>query len=182
MHLLFSEVGYQENDYEEDEGENVYYLPGAFDAGRPSKKKRKNLKTYTARSYELGGDFGYGRCLDSRNGTPQSALMGKRPANNPHVGSIPTKRVRTASRQRVVGPFGAGSAGVAPVPNRADASSGDTNSFQDDQSTLHGGSIVPRGSEVDSAMDFEKQSTFDSADISAKPKKKKKIKHQVFNL
>ncbi|XP_019106451.2 chromatin modification-related protein EAF1 B isoform X3 [Beta vulgaris subsp. vulgaris] len=178
MYDAAAEVGYQENDYEEDEGENVYYLPGAFDAGRPSKKKRKNLKTYTARSYELGGDFGYGRCLDSRNGTPQSALMGKRLANNPHVGSIPTKRVRTASRQRVVGPFGAGSAGVAPVPNRADASSGDTNSFQDDQSTLHGGSIVPRGSEVDSAMDFEKQSTFDSADISAKPKKKKKIKHQ----
>lgn len=159
----------------------MYYLPGAFDTGRPSKKKRKNMKSYGARSYDLGGDLGYGRCLDSRNGTPQLALMGKRPSNNLHVGSIPTKRMRTASRQRVVGPFGAGSAGVAPAPSRADASSGDTNSFQDDQSTLHGGSIVPRGSEVDSAMDFEKQLTFDSTEISAKPKKKKKIKHQVTN-
>ncbi|XP_021763469.1 chromatin modification-related protein EAF1 B-like [Chenopodium quinoa] len=174
-----AEFGYQENDYEEDEGDNVYYLPGAFDTGRPSKKKRKNMKSYpSARSYELGGDLAYGRCVDSRNGTPQSALMGKRPADkNFHVGSIPTKRVRTASRPRVVGPFGAGSTGVAPAPSRADASSGDTNSYQDDMSTLHGGSIVPRGSEVDSAMDFENQSTFDSAEISAKPKKKKKIKH-----
>lgn len=170
-----TEIGY--HDYEEDEGENVYYLPGAFDSGRPSKKKRKNIKSYAARSYELGGDFGYGRCLDSRNGTPQSTLLGKRPANNLNVGSIPTKRIRTASRPRVVGPFGAGSAGLAPVPSRADASSGDTNSFQDDQSTLHGGSTVPRGSEVDSAMDFDKQSTFDSAENLAKPKKKKKIKH-----
>ena len=179
MHLTFSEIGYQDNDYEEDEGENMYYLPGAFDTGWPSKKKRKIMKSYAARAYELGGDFGYGRCLDSRNGTPQSALMGKRTANNLHAGSIPTKRVRTASRQRVVGPFGAGSTGVAPAPSRADASSGDTNSFQDDQSTLHGGSIVPRCSEVDSAMDFEKQSTFDSAEIMAKPKKKKKMKHSV---
>ncbi|XP_021854031.2 chromatin modification-related protein EAF1 B [Spinacia oleracea] len=157
-----TEIGYQENDYEEDEGENGYDLP--FDSGRSSKKKRKNMK-----SYEYGGDFGYVRSLDSRNGTPQSALVGKRPANNHGVGSIPTKRIRTASRPRVVGPFGAGSAGVTLAPSRADASSGDTNSFQDD--------IVPRGSEVDSGMGFENQSSFDSPEISAKPKKKKKIKH-----
>ncbi|KAJ8436097.1 hypothetical protein Cgig2_011919 [Carnegiea gigantea] len=174
-----AELGYQENIYEEDEGENAYYLPGAFDTGKASKKKRKNMKSYAARSYESGGDFGYGSCMAKRNGTPQSVIMGKRPINSLHVGPIPTKRMRTASRQRVVLPFNAGSTGVALAPIRTDASSGDTNSFQDDHSTLHGGYTAPRGSEVDSAMDFEKLSAFDSPEMSAKPKKKKKIKHQV---
>ncbi|XP_074282925.1 chromatin modification-related protein EAF1 B-like isoform X2 [Silene latifolia] len=172
-----AECGYEDNGYEEDEGENLYYLPGAIDTGKPSKKKRKNRKSYEARSYEYGGDVGYGHCSETRNGTPQLNVTLKRPTSSLHVDPIPTKRIRTASRQRVVGPFGAASAGFAPVLSRADASSGDTNSFQDDLSTLHGVSVVPRGSEVDSAMNFEKQTTFDSAEMPAKSKKKKKIKH-----
>ncbi|KAK9726544.1 hypothetical protein RND81_05G222400 [Saponaria officinalis] len=170
--------GYEDNDYEEDEGENMYYMPGASETVKPSKKKWKNKKSNAARSYEFGGDFGYGHSAETRNGTSQLNIIGKRPANNLHVDPIPTKRMRTASRQRVVGPLGAGSAGFTPVLSRADGSSGDTNSFQDDQSALHGGTNFPRGSEVDSAMNFEKQSKFDSAEMSAKPKKKKKIKHQ----
>ncbi|KAK9757174.1 hypothetical protein RND81_01G145600 [Saponaria officinalis] len=167
-----------DNNYEEDEGEHVYYQPAALDSGKPPKKKRKNMKLYAARSYEFGGDIGYGHCAETGNGTTQLNVMGKRPASSLHVDPIPIKRMRTASRQRVIGPLGAGPVGVAPVLSRADASSEDTNSFQDDQNTLHGGSVVPRGLEVDSTMNFEKQSTYDSAEMSTKPKKKKKIKHQ----
>ncbi|KAL9228318.1 hypothetical protein vseg_003911 [Gypsophila vaccaria] len=177
-HDAVAGCGYEDNDYEEDEGENLYYMPGASAPGKPSKKKWKNKKSNAARSYEFGGEFGYGHSAENRNGTSQSNIMGKRPANSLQVDPIPTKRMRTASRQRVVGPLGAGSAGFPPVLSRADASSGDTNSFPDDQSALYGGSVFPRGSEVDSAMNFEKQSKFDSAEVSDKPKKKKKIKHQ----
>ncbi|KAH9626118.1 hypothetical protein KSS87_002992, partial [Heliosperma pusillum] len=144
-----ADCGYEDNGYEEDEGENLYYLPGAIDTGKPSKKKRKNRKSYEAKSYEYGGDVGYGHCAETRNGTPELNVTLKRPTNSLHVDPIPTKRMRTAARQRVVGPFGAGPAGFAPVLSRADASSGDTNSFQDDLSTLHGVSVFPRGSEVD---------------------------------
>jgi len=181
--LQLPEYGYQENDYDEDEGENAYYLPVAFGTGKPPKKKQKNMKSYIARPYDAGGDFGYGQCMENKNGTLQSVLIGKRPSNSLHVGLIPTKKMRTACRQRVGGFFNAGSAVFAPTPNRPDASSGDTNSFQDDQSTLHGGCIVLRNSEADSATDFDKQSPFDSTGILAKPKKKKKkIKHQVHNV
>ncbi|KAK9733918.1 hypothetical protein RND81_04G100800 [Saponaria officinalis] len=173
-----AERGYEEYNYEEDEGENFYHQRRALNIGKPSKKKRKNMKSYAARSYEFGGEFGYGQNAETKNGTAQLNVLGKRPVNNLHVDLIPTKRMRTASRPRVIGPFGAGPGGVTPVPSRADPSSEDTNSFQDDQSTLHGGSVIRRGSEVDSAMNFEKQSTFDSEDVSVQPKKKKKTKHQ----
>ncbi|KAK9282032.1 hypothetical protein L1049_004944 [Liquidambar formosana] len=168
----------QENAYDEDEGEtSTYYLPGAFEGSKSSKfaqKKRKTLmKSYNGRSYEFGADLPYGQCTV---GSQQSVLMGKRPANNPNVGSIPTKRVRTASRQRVVSPFSAGATGGLQAPTKTDASSGDTNSFQDDQSTLHGGSQIQKSLEVESVVDFEKQLPFDCAEIS-KPKKKKKAKH-----
>ncbi|GAV70699.1 HSA domain-containing protein/Myb_DNA-bind_6 domain-containing protein [Cephalotus follicularis] len=173
------EFGCHENTYDEDEGEtSLYYLPGAFEGTKSSKssqKKRKNLmKSYTPRSYELGADLPYGQCT---NGSQQSVLIGKRPANSLNVGSIPTKRVRTAYRQRVVSPFNAGAAGGVQAPVKTDASSGDTNSFQDDQSTLHGGSQIQKSVEVESVGDFEKQSQYDFAETSAKPKKKKKPKH-----
>nr|XP_016447649.1 PREDICTED: chromatin modification-related protein EAF1 A-like [Nicotiana tabacum] len=101
-------------------------------------------------------------------------LLGKRPASNVNV-SIPTKRVRTASRQRVLSPFGASTAGCVQFPTKTDASSGDSGSFQDDHSTLHGGSHM-NSLEVESVGDYEKHLLFDSAEVS-KPKKKKKAKH-----
>ena len=87
--------------------------------------------------------------------------------------------MRTASRQRVVGPFSATPTANVQVQMKTDASSGDTNSFQDDQSTLHGGSQFQKSMEVESVGDFDKQLTYDSAETSMKPKKKKKAKHLV---
>ncbi|CAK9168219.1 unnamed protein product [Ilex paraguariensis] len=167
-----------DNACEEDEGEtSTYYLPGAFEGSRALKfaqKKRKNLpKAYSARSYEVGADLPFLHRLEKKVGTQQSMLMGKQSANSLNV-SIPTKRMRTASRQRVTSPFSTGTYGGVQAPNKTDASSGDTNSFQDDQSTFHGGSQVPNSMEVESMGDFEKQSPFDSLEISTKTKKKKK--------
>ncbi|GAB2298526.1 hypothetical protein Dimus_032590 [Dionaea muscipula] len=177
-----AEFGSQENEYEEDEGESVYYLPGAFERRRSLKivhKKRKKLKSYAARSYELGGDFSYGNCIENRAGAHQSGLPGKISMNSLSVGTIPTKRMRTASRQRVVGPVSMGAAGGVPTPTRNNASSGDTNSFQDDQSMLHGGSMIQKGSEVESGMAVDKKSVFDPTEFPSKPRKKKKAKHQA---
>lgn len=168
-----TEIGYQEDDYEEeDDGKHVNIL-GSFDGERLHKKKRKNMKFNAPRSYDIGVEIGYGRCLE-KNGP---LLPGKRPAINSNTGSIPIKRVRTAPRQRVTGPIGVGSAGISPMPNRTDASSGDTNSFQDDLSTPRAANAA-RGSEVDSPLDFDKQSLYDT-EFLTKTKKKKKIKNQV---
>ncbi|XP_057473271.1 chromatin modification-related protein EAF1 B-like isoform X1 [Actinidia eriantha] len=169
--------------YEEDEGEtSMYYLHGAFEAGKQLKfshKKRKILrKSGTARSYDLGTDFPFTH-IEDKVGAQQSVLMEKRPINSLNVGLIPTKRMRTASRQRVLSPFGAGTSGGVQDLSKTDASSGDTNSFQDDQSTLHGGSHIPNNLEVESGCDFEKQLPFDPTEVS-KPKKKKKPKHLGF--
>ncbi|XP_020539175.1 chromatin modification-related protein EAF1 B isoform X2 [Jatropha curcas] len=175
-----AEFGYRENAYDEEEGEtSTYYLHGVFESSKSAKhdqKKRKNLvKSHSARSYEMGPDLAYGHFTP---GSQQNTSMGKRPASNLHVGSIPTKRIRTAaSRQRFTSPFGAGVAGVLHTPARTDASSGDTSSFQDDQSTLHGGSQIQKSVEVESGGDFEKQLPYDCAETSIKPKKKKKAKH-----
>lgn len=174
------EFGSQENGYDEDEGEtSTYYLSGGFEGSKPSKyaqKKKKSTIKCNTRQYEMGSDFPYGHCSI---GAQQSAL-GKRPASSLNVGSIPTKRVRTASRQRLLSPFGAAATGCVQVPNKTDASSGDTSSFQDDQSTLHGGSQIQKSLEVESVVDFEKQLPFDSAEVSTKPKKKKKAKPLVY--
>ncbi|CAH1416529.1 unnamed protein product [Lactuca virosa] len=80
--------------------------------------------------------------------TQPSILSGKRPATSLNV-SIPTKSVRTASRQRIISPFHAGTFGSVQAPHTIDASSGDTNSFQDEQSSLHGGSQIPNNMEVE---------------------------------
>lgn len=104
--------------------------------------------------------------------------MGKRPASL-NVGPIPTKRMRTANRQRVLSPFGSTPTANAQGQMRTDASSGDTNSFQDDQSSLLGGSQFQKSMEVESVGDFDKQLPYDSAETSIKPKKKKKAKHLV---
>lgn len=157
-------------------------MPGSFEGGKPSKfsqRKRKHLmKAYAARPYEMGSDPPFVQCIENKVGNHQTIVIGKRPANTLNV-SIPIKRVRTASRQRVISPFNAGTHGCIQASNRTDASSGDTNSFQDDQSTLHGGSHAPNSMEVESVREFEKQLPFDSAEISHKPKKKKKAKNLV---
>ncbi|CAI0561060.1 unnamed protein product [Linum tenue] len=168
------DFGYPENGYDEDEGEtSTYYLHGAFESSRPrkhdQKKRTHSLKSFPTRSYEVGTDVPYGTV------GPQNTLMGKRPASN--LGPIPPKRMRTASRQRVISPFSNGVPTGPSAPAKTDASSGDTSSFQDDQSTLHGGSQIQKGMEVDSISDFEKHLSYDCSDIMTKPKKKKKSRH-----
>lgn len=106
-------------------------------------------------------------------GTQPSILSGKRPTTSINV-SIPTKRVRTASRPRFTGPTG-----FVQAPNGPDALSGDNNSFQDEQSSLHGGSHMLNNMDVESGGEYEKQSNFDPTEVSNRPKKKKKTKHHV---
>ncbi|KAJ9548053.1 LOW QUALITY PROTEIN: hypothetical protein OSB04_020596 [Centaurea solstitialis] len=166
----------QDNAFEEDEGEtSTYYLPGSKST-KNAQKRRKHFKIYGARSYEMGGDLPLMQSTERAVGAQPSVLSGKRPGNSLNV-SIPTKRVRTASRQRIISPFNAGTSGCIQPPNRTDASSGDTNSFQDEQSTLHGGSQIPNNMEAESVGDYEKQLQFDSMEVSNRPKKKKKAKH-----
>lgn len=178
---LFSNsgYGYEESAYDEDEGETgMFSLLGAFEVSNSSKisqKKHKKLKSYNSRSYELGADLTFGQCT---TGNKQSMLIGKRPASL-HLGSIPTKRMRTASRQRVLSPFSSRATGTVQAHVKTDASSGD-NSCQDDQSTLHGGYHIQKGAEVESVGDFEKHLPYDFAETSSmRPKKKKKPKHLV---
>lgn len=168
---------------EEDEGEtNTYYLPGAFVNSMPSKlaqKKKKHLiKGFADRSYEMGSDL---QILQSNEkaGNHQSVLIGKRASDTLNA-SIPTKRVRTASRQRVLSPSNAGAHGCLQAPSKTDASSGDTNSFQDDQNILQGGSHILNNTEVESVRNFDRQPQFDSSEASHKPKKKKKAKNLVY--
>ncbi|OVA15959.1 SANT/Myb domain [Macleaya cordata] len=184
MYDAGADFGSRENAYEEYEGETgTHYLPGAFEGSKSSKfaqKKRKNLpKSYSARSYEMGADMPYGHCVENKMGPHPSFLMGKRPSNGINVGSIPTKRVRTAARQRVVSPFSAGAIGGVQFPNKTDASSGDTSSFQDDQSTVHGGSQIRKGLEVESTGEYGKHLQPDCTEISMK-NKKKKAKHLLY--
>ncbi|GJT09921.1 chromatin modification-related protein EAF1 B-like protein isoform X1 [Tanacetum coccineum] len=162
-----------DNAFEEEEGEtNTYYLPGVHEGSKstqPTQKRRKNFQFYGGRAYEMGGDLAFG--------SQPSVLSGKRSDSNLNV-AIPTKRVRTASRPRTISPYNAGTSGNIQAPNRTDASSGDTNSFQDEQSTLHGGAQIPNNNmEAESVGDYEKQLQFDSMEVSNRPKKKKKIKH-----
>ncbi|XP_019059011.1 PREDICTED: chromatin modification-related protein EAF1 B-like isoform X2 [Tarenaya hassleriana] len=168
-------TGYNTIAYDDDEGEtSTYYVPGAFECTKSSNlshKKRKNLmKSHSARLYDIGADLPYGSYA---GGSSQPTVMGKRPASNINVGSVPTKRMRTASRQRMISPFGSVTAGTLQVPLKTD--SGDTSSFQDEESSLHGGSMVQKGAEVESSGNFERQLAYDMAETSGKPKKKKKV-------
>ncbi|KAK1355983.1 Helicase/SANT-associated [Heracleum sosnowskyi] len=175
-----AEYGSYENAFEEDEGEtNTYYLPGGFENTRPSKmvqkKKRHLMKEFAARSYEMGSDSPFIQSTENKSGNHQSDLLGKRPSNT--LASIPTKRVRTASRQRVISPFNPGSHGCLQAPSKTDASSGDTNSFQDDQNNLQSGSHVLHNMEVESVRNLERQLPVNSSEVLHKPKKKKKAKN-----
>ncbi|XP_028207298.1 chromatin modification-related protein EAF1 B-like isoform X3 [Glycine soja] len=170
-----AEFGSQENAYDEEEGETrTYYLPSVYEGNRSSKsaqKKHKNLKAYTPRFGDAGADFPY---VHYATGNQPSMLFEKRPASL-NVGSIPTKRMRTATRHRVVSPFTV-NIGTVQAQAKADASSGDTNSFHDDQSTLHVGPLIQKSTEVESVADYEKQLSHDCAETFVKTKKKKKAK------
>ncbi|KAK7256022.1 hypothetical protein RIF29_29453 [Crotalaria pallida] len=173
MYDTAADFGSEEIAYDEDEGETgTYYLPGVYEGSRTSKpvqKKHKNrMKSYTHKSSEVGTDFAYAHYTA---GTQPSAIFGKRPATL-NVGAIPTKRMRTASRQRVASPFPVAT-GTVQAQAKTDASSGDTNSFQDDQSTFHVGSQIQKSVEVESVGDFEKQLPYDCGETSVKTKKKK---------
>ncbi|MFS7902303.1 putative transcription factor MYB-HB-like family [Helianthus anomalus] len=165
----------QDDALEEDEGEtNPYYIPGAFGGSRsskPAQKKKKHFRSYGQRSFDMGRGPPFMQSHERAIGPQPSILSGKRPTSSINV-SIPTKRVRTASRPRFTGP-----AGFIQAPNRPDASSGDNNSFQDEHSSLHGGSHLPNNMEVESGGEYEKQMNFDPTEVSNRPKKKKKIKH-----
>uniref|UniRef100_A0A2P2MU04 Chromatin modification-related protein EAF1 B-like n=1 Tax=Rhizophora mucronata TaxID=61149 RepID=A0A2P2MU04_RHIMU len=178
------DFGYRETAYDEEEGETAtYYLHGVFDSSKSTKqdqKKRKILvKSHPAKSYDLGADLPYGH---STVCPQQNMLMGKRPGNNLNVGPIPPKRMRTAPRQRPVNPFSAGHPGALQTAVKTDASSGDTSSFQDDQSTMHGGPQTQNSIEVESIGEFEKQLPYDFAETSTKSKKKKKAKNLGWQL
>ncbi|CAN6830245.1 unnamed protein product [Brassica oleracea] len=148
------DTGY--NGYDEDDEEtSSYYMPGALryrKSNNLTHKKRKNsMKYHSARSYDHGADLPHGSYTGRSN-----PLMDKRPASNLNVGSVLMKRNRTASRHRIV----------------SGDTSGDTSSFQDEQSSLNGGSAVQKGTEVESSRNFEKQLPYDMAETSDKPKNK----------
>lgn len=169
----FLTVDTEYNGYDEDEEEtSTYHLPGALECSKSfkltHKRKKNSMKYHSARSYDVGADLPYGSYTGG-----STALMGKRPASNLNVGSVPSKRMRTVSRQRGMSYFGCGTVGTLPVPSKTDASSGDTSSYQDEQSSLNGGSAVQKGTEVESSGNFEKQLPYDMAETSGKPKKKK---------
>uniref|UniRef100_A0A1D1YPM4 Myb-like domain-containing protein n=2 Tax=Anthurium amnicola TaxID=1678845 RepID=A0A1D1YPM4_9ARAE len=180
-----AEYGSRENVFEEDEVETaMLYPPGMLESNKSSKfshKKKKTLqdKSYGVRSCEVRSDLAYGPYLESRVVTQPSPLTVKRPSSTFNV-SIPTKRMRTASRQRVVSPFSAGNAGGTQVTSKTDVSSGDTSSFQDDQSSLQCGSQARKNIEIESTADFEKNLLFDGVDMPNRSKKKKKSKHMGY--
>lgn len=180
--LYTADFDFQDNAYYEDEIEtSTYDMSVAVGNGMTSRfgqRKRKDMKQFGPRSYAVGSNMFPAHGNENKRVSVQPSLLAKRPGSSLNV-SIPTKRVRTASR-RVISPFNAGTSGYIQFPNKTDASSGDTDSFQDDQSTLRGGSFVPNTFDTESVGDFENQLPFDSAEVSMKPKKKKKPKHLVF--
>lgn len=173
LFLFKIEFGSGEIVYDEDEGEtSTYHLHGVYEgikSSKSSQKKHTNLIKHAKKSSDVGADLPY---VHYTTGTQPAMLFGRRPGNL-NVGQVPTKRKRKrmASRQRVVSPFMI--TGTMQVEAKTDASSGDTSSFQDDQSTLHGGSQIQKSLEVDSVGDFERQLPYDCTETSVKVKKKK---------
>ncbi|KAL0460468.1 UNVERIFIED_CONTAM: Chromatin modification-related protein EAF1 B [Sesamum latifolium] len=108
-----ADFGSQDNAYDEDEEMNTYDMPMGFEASKSSRlgqKKRKHLThAYGVRSYEGSSGILPMQCAENKAMAEQSALLAKRPGGSLNV-SIPTKRVRTASR-RVISPFSAGASG-----------------------------------------------------------------------
>ncbi|VAH77085.1 unnamed protein product [Triticum turgidum subsp. durum] len=169
---------HRENAYEDDEAEAyTYLLPETYDGGLASKsshKKKQQQRMNGRRPYDNGVDLPYDPCSESKPGNHPFLSNSKRP---PDFLSIPIKRIRTAARQRVASPFSAGVAGTPQFTSKTDASSGDTNSCQDDQSSLQGGFVPRKNAEIESTVDFDRQLIYDGSEVSTKSKKKKKPKH-----
>uniref|UniRef100_A0A0D9XV79 Myb-like domain-containing protein n=1 Tax=Leersia perrieri TaxID=77586 RepID=A0A0D9XV79_9ORYZ len=166
------------NAYEDDDVEaSTYLLPGSYDGGLASKSyKKKHMmqqRMNGTRHYGTSVDMPYDPYVESKSGNHPFLSNGKRPSD---LFNIPTKRIRTAARQRVVSPYPANASGATAFTNKTDASSGDTNSCQDDQSSLHGGSFPRKNVDIESTADFDRQ-LYDSSEVSTKSKKKKKSKH-----
>ncbi|EEC82989.1 hypothetical protein OsI_28025 [Oryza sativa Indica Group] len=165
--------------YEDDDVEaSTYVLHGTYDDGLPSKSshKKKHLmqqRMNGTRHYSTGVDMPYDPYVESKPGNQPFLSNGKRPSD---FFNIPTKRIRTAARQRVVSPYPANASGATAFTSKTDASSGDTNSCQDDQSSLHGGSFPRKNVDIESTVDFDRQ-LYDGSEVSTKSKKKKKSKH-----
>lgn len=145
-----------ENAYEEDEGETCAYLY--------EKKYLMQQRINGVRPYEIGTGVPYEPCMESNSGKrPSSSFL-----------AIPPKRVRTAAR-RVVSPFPASVGGTPQVTSKT--SSGDTSSYQDDQSSLHGGTLPWENMDYESTVDFDRQLPYDSSEVWARTNKKKKHKN-----
>ncbi|XP_039840616.1 chromatin modification-related protein EAF1 B-like isoform X6 [Panicum virgatum] len=175
----------RENAYEEDEGEICAYLsPKAYDGGCLSNMgyKKKHLmeqRISVARPYEIGTNVPYEPCLESKSANQPLLSNGKRPTS---FLTIPPKRIRTAARQRVVSSFHAGASGPPQVTSKTDASSGDTNSCQDDQSSLHGGSFPWRYTDFESTVESNRQLPYDASEVCTKANKKKKLKNPGYKI
>ncbi|RAL43420.1 hypothetical protein DM860_012561 [Cuscuta australis] len=174
-----ADFGSQDHVYEEDEGEtNAYNMKITFVGSNPSrfaqKKHKIKMRTNNGRSYDIGAHLSLSHGVENKVLNQRYLNQSKRPSSSMNV-SFPTKRIRTGSRQRVLSPF-IGSTSSHQLPLKTDASSGETSSFQDDQSTLHGGLHMSNTLEVESVGDLDKQLQFDSTEAFSKPKKKKKAK------
>ncbi|KAF8726900.1 hypothetical protein HU200_019382 [Digitaria exilis] len=163
-----------ENAYEEDEVGTCTYLSHMGH----KKKHLMHQRISVARQYEIGTNVSYEPCLESKSGNRPLLSNGKRPTS---FLARPPKRIRTAAR-RVVSPFHAGASGPPQVTSKTDASSGDTNSYQDDQSSLHGGSLPWRNTDFESTVDSDRQLPYDASEACTKANKKKKVKNPGYKI
>ncbi|GJT69004.1 HAS subgroup protein [Tanacetum coccineum] len=161
---------------EEDDGGTRAFELEVSNTSKAIKSRREDYKSFTERPYEMGADLPFMQANEKNTGIQPSVYYGKRPCSSLNV-ILPTKHVRAASSQRVVGPFSAETSSYIQAPNNTDASSGDTNSSQDEQILLHGGAQIPDNIEAGSVDDYAKQFQFHLVDMSDRPRKKKKAKH-----
>ncbi|GAA0143885.1 chromatin/chromatin-binding, or -regulatory protein [Lithospermum erythrorhizon] len=169
-----TDIGLIENRYEEAKEETSFYN---YDISRSSKfaqKKRRIMIGYDIEPQNVGTDLMHTQFFENKHVVKQSDLVGKRPASNLNV-SIPTKRVRTASRQRVLSPYTAGTFGCVPLPIKAEALNADTSCFHED---LDGQPIMPNGLEVEPGGDFVKSFPLDSTEVHMPKMKKKASAHE----
>ncbi|XP_078445193.1 chromatin modification-related protein EAF1 A-like isoform X2 [Wolffia australiana] len=180
-----ADYGSHENLFDDDEAEtSAHYLSGPFERSKLSKfslKKKKFFqdKNHNARSFGGRSDLFSGSHIENKSSAQPSLLLGKRVSGAFSGSSIPTKRIRTASRQRVISPFGSGNSSL-PVNCKNEVSSGDTSSFQDDQASLHDESTTRRNADFESTADFERRLVFNGSEMPIRSKKKKKQRHMGY--
>ncbi|KAF9600204.1 hypothetical protein IFM89_005028 [Coptis chinensis] len=148
-----------------------YNVPGAFrgcKSLRSSLKGQKGLpKSCTAGSYEVRGGIPYEHHSENKLGSHSSIIMEKRSLNILQIGSIPTKRARTVSRKRVQCPSIGEASEVVQVGKITDLSSGDTNSFQDQQNIVHEDLHISKYLNVECVRGFQKNLPTDCTEIPA---------------